>query len=88
MKNYMGHFGEIESPESILSRVSDIEVLMSENNLVLQGFNKDKARLESEISQLSSLVTTNTARIAFLEKKARDSYSSFLKNMSTINIFG
>lgn len=86
MKCYMGHFGEIESPESILSRVSDIEVLMSENNLILQGLNKDKARLESEISQISSIIPANDTRIAFLEAKAINLYNSWVASLKKISM--
>jgi hypothetical protein len=86
MKNYMGHFGEIESPESIKSKISAIELSIAENNLTLQNLNNEKTKIEAEVLSLSKIVETNNIRIAFLEKKAKDSYSSFLKNMSTISI--
>jgi predicted nucleic acid-binding Zn-ribbon protein len=72
MKNYMGHFGELESPESILSRVSDIEVLMAENNLLIKDLNKEKAKIESDIASVNQAILGNESKISTLEKKARD----------------
>jgi hypothetical protein len=86
MKNYMGHFGEVDSPQSILSKISSIELSIAENNLTLQNLNNEKTKIEAEVLSLSKIVETNNARIAFLEKKAKDSYSSFLINIKNINI--
>jgi hypothetical protein len=85
MKCYMGHFGELESPESILSRVSDIEVLMAENNLLIKDLNKEKAKIESDIASVNQAILGNESKISALEKKARDAYRSS-QNMPKINI--
>jgi hypothetical protein len=82
----MGHFGEVDSPQSILSKISSIELSIAENNLTLQNLNNEKTKIEAEVLSLSKIVETNNARIAFLEKKAKDSYSSFLINIKNINI--
>ena len=72
MKCYMGHFGELESPESILSRIADIEVLMAENNLLIKDLNKEKAKIESDIASVNQAILGNESKISALEKKARD----------------
>jgi len=72
MKCYMGHFGELESPESILSRIADIEVLMAENNLLIKDLNKEKVKIESDIASVNQSILGNESKISALEKKARD----------------
>jgi predicted nucleic acid-binding Zn-ribbon protein len=81
----MGHFGELESPESILSRIADIEVLMAENNLLIKDLNKEKVKIESDIASVNQAILGNESKISALEKKARDAYRS-LQNMPPINI--
>ncbi len=72
MKCYMGHFGELESPESILSRIADIEVLMAENNLLIKDLNKEKVKIESDIASVNQSILGTESEMAVLEKKALD----------------
>jgi hypothetical protein len=78
MKCYMGHFGEANStsPEDIMAKISDVELLISNNNMAINELNQELDKLQKQISALENneLRTVNnlTEQILQLVKTAKE----------------
>lgn len=76
MRCYMGHFGEANStsPEDIMAKISDVELLISNNNMAINELNQELDKLQKQISGLENnelkAVDSIVAQILALGKKA------------------
>lgn len=78
MKYYMGHFGEANStsPEDIMAKISDVEILISNNNMAINELNQEIDKLQSQILGLENnelkAVNSIIDKILALGKKANE----------------
>lgn len=56
MKCYMGHFGEANStsPEDIMAKISDVELLISNNNMAINELNQELDKLQKQLSGIEN----------------------------------
>lgn len=72
----MGHFGEANStaPEDIMAKISDVELLISNNNMAINELNQELDKLQKQISGLENnelkAVDSIVAQILELRRKA------------------
>lgn len=58
MKRYMGHFGESVNPNSVLAKINELDVLISENNVTLKSLEDNIESLKKSIQENENVLAS------------------------------
>ena len=90
MKRYMGHFGESVNPNSILAKINELDVLISENNqnvkLIEDEIELNKEAISEYESQIKNL-TPALERLKIIKNftQARITWNRIMRDLAKKN---